>query len=125
MSITEAQVDNIEGMSNAAKVRTKQAVREADKAVQDFKDGLSGNPPQNVGGVAGARLKSIVERIERLTEEKEALQEDIKEVFAEAKGTGFDVKAVRKIIRLRKMDAEKRREEDEILELYKAAIGLA
>lgn len=79
---------------------------------------------QEVGGVAGKRLKSFIERIERLEEEKAALAEDIKEVFAEAKGTGFDVKTMRKLIRLRKMDAEKRREEDELLSLYKAAIGL-
>lgn len=79
---------------------------------------------QDVGGVAGKRLKSLIERVERLEEEKSALAEDIKEVFAEAKGTGFDVKTMRKLIRLRKMDAEKRREEDELLELYKSAIGL-
>jgi uncharacterized protein (UPF0335 family) len=79
---------------------------------------------QDVGGVAGKRLKSFIERVERLEEEKAALSEDIKEVFAEAKGTGFDVKTIRKLIRLRKMDVEKRREEDELLELYKAAIGL-
>ncbi len=79
----------------------------------------------DVGGVAGKRLKSFIERIERLETEKAALAEDIKEVYAEAKGTGFDPKTMRKLIRLRKMDVEKRREEDELLELYKAAIGLA
>ncbi len=79
---------------------------------------------QDVGGVAGKRLKSFIERIERLEEEKAALAEDIKEVYAEAKGVGFDTKTMRKLIRIRKMDIEKRREEDELLELYKAAIGL-
>lgn len=78
----------------------------------------------DVGGVAGKRLKSFIERVERLEEEKAALAEDIKEVMAEAKATGFDTKTIRKVIKLRKMDIEKRREEDELLELYKAAIGL-
>lgn len=79
----------------------------------------------DVGGVAGKRLKSLIERIERLETEKTELAEDIKEVYGEAKGTGFDPKTIRKIIRLRKMDIEKRREEDELLDLYKAAIGMA
>ena len=78
----------------------------------------------DVGGVAGARLKSLVERIEKLEEEKSAIGSDIKDVYGEAKGTGFDVKTLRKLVRLRKMDDEKRREEDELLELYRAAIGL-
>lgn len=78
----------------------------------------------DVGGVAGARLKSFLERIERLEGEKAALMEDIKEVYAEAKGTGFDVKTMRKIISLRKMDNDKRRESEELLDLYKSAIGM-
>lgn len=79
---------------------------------------------RDVGGVAGARLRSFIERIERLEEEKAAIAEDIKDIYGEAKGTGYDVKTLRKIIRLRKMDEEKRREEDELLDLYRAAIGL-
>ena len=79
---------------------------------------------KEVGGVAGARLKSFIERIEKLEEEKASIGADIKDVYAEAKGTGFDVKTLRKIVRLRKMDEEKRREENELLELYCAAIGL-
>lgn len=78
----------------------------------------------DTGGVSGKRLKTFIERLERLEEEKTALSEDIKEVYAEAKGTGFDTKTIRKLIRLRKMDAEKRQEEDALLELYKSAIGL-
>ncbi len=78
----------------------------------------------DAGGVSGKRLKAFIERVERLEEEKAALAEDIKEIFAEAKATGFDTKTIRKIIRLRKMDAEKRQEEDALLELYKSAIGL-
>ena len=78
----------------------------------------------DTGGVSGKRLKAFIERLERLEEEKTALAEDMKEVYAEAKGVGFDTKTIRKLIRLRKMDAEKRQEEDALLELYKAAIGL-
>lgn len=79
---------------------------------------------QNAGGIAGDRLKSFIERVERLEEEKATFAEDIKEVYAEAKGVGFDVKTIRKIVRLRRMDAEKRQEEEAILDLYKSAIGL-
>lgn len=80
---------------------------------------------KDVGGVAGERLRKFIERVERLEEEKAALAEDIKEVYAEAKGVGFDTKTMRKIISLRKMDHEKRRESEELLELYKTAIGMA
>lgn len=90
--------------------------------VAEFPQGEEGE--KDVEGIAGKRLKSFVERIERLEEEKAALAEDIKEVYAEAKAVGFDAKTMRKIVSLRKMDVEKRREEDELLELYKAAIGL-
>jgi len=79
---------------------------------------------KDVAGVAGARIKSFVERIERLEEEKTAIADDIKDVYAEAKGTGFDTKTIRKIISLRKLDTEKRREADELLDLYKSAIGM-
>ena len=79
---------------------------------------------KEVGGVAGQRLKSFIERIERLETEKANLMEDIKEVYAEAKGVGFDVKTIRKLISLRKMETEKRREEEDLLDLYKSAIGM-
>ncbi len=90
---------------------------------QDAESG-AGTETKDVGGVAGQRLVSFIERVERLEEEKAALMEDIKEIYAEAKGVGFDVKTIRKIIGLRKMDSEKRRESEELLELYKAAIGM-
>ncbi len=79
---------------------------------------------REVGGITGDRLRAFVERVERLEEEKTALMEDIKEIYGEAKAVGFDVKTLRTLVKLRKMDTEKRREEDELLELYKSAIGL-
>ena len=72
---------------------------------------------------AQTRLKTIIERVERLEEDKAAVMNDIKEVFAEAKGEGFDVKILRKVVRLRKQDKAKRQEEEAILDLYLAAIG--
>jgi uncharacterized protein (UPF0335 family) len=70
------------------------------------------------------QLKSIIERIERLEEEKKALGEDIKDVYTEAKGNGFDVKALRTIIRLRKQDPNERQEAESILETYMSALGM-
>jgi uncharacterized protein (UPF0335 family) len=75
--------------------------------------------------VSGARLKSFIERVERLEEEKKALGEDIRDVYAEAKGTGFEPGIMRKIVSLRKKNLEKRREEQELLDLYMSAIGMA
>lgn len=85
--------------------------------------GLEGEA-RDVGGVAGQRLRSFIERVERLEEEKAALAEDIKEVWAEFKGIGYHVPTGKKIVKLRKMDHEKRREEEELLDLYKSAIGM-
>ena len=70
------------------------------------------------------QLKAIVERIEHLEEEKKAIADDIKDVYAEAKGNGYDVKALRKIIRLRKQDKNERAEEEAILETYMHALGM-
>ena len=75
------------------------------------------------GGVAAERLRSFVQRIERLEEDKAGLAQDFKEVYAEAKGEGFDIKVMRKLISLRKRDPRQRREEDELLELYLSALG--
>jgi len=88
------------------------------------------SPPEKepvVGGteeVNSGHLRAFIERIERLEEEKKALSEDIKDVYAEAKGNGFDVKIMRKIVSLRKQDRDKRHEEEEILDLYMAALGM-
>ncbi len=75
--------------------------------------------------VAAAELRQLIERIERLEEEKAALQDDIKEVMAEAKGRGYDTKAIRTIIRLRKKDPNERQEEEALIELYMNALGMA
>jgi uncharacterized protein (UPF0335 family) len=75
--------------------------------------------------VNAAHLRAFIERIERLEEEKKALSDDIKDVYAEAKGNGFDSKIMRKIVSIRKQDREKRREEETILDLYLAALGIS
>jgi uncharacterized protein (UPF0335 family) len=75
-------------------------------------------------GIAADQLRSYIERIEKLEEEKRAIAEDIKEVKAEAKGNGFDAKIITKIVALRRMDRDKRREEQAILDLYMDALGM-
>ncbi|PWR22157.1 DUF2312 domain-containing protein [Zavarzinia compransoris] len=77
-----------------------------------------------VVGIAGEQLRQFVARIERLEEEKAALAADIREVYAEAKGNGFDTKVLRQVIRLRKIDKAERQEMDAILELYLEALGM-
>jgi uncharacterized protein (UPF0335 family) len=76
-------------------------------------------------GFAKEHLKSFIERIERLEEEKAALAADIREVYSEAKGTGFDVKIMRQVVRLRKLDTADRQEQDAILDLYLGALGMS
>ena len=74
--------------------------------------------------VAGDRLRLLIERVERLEEEKKGIGEDIKDVYGEAKAVGFDAKTMKKIVALRKKDADTRREEAALLDLYASAIGL-
>lgn len=81
-------------------------------------------PIGGVEGVAAAELRQIIERIERLEEEKKTLADDIKEVLSEAKGRGYDTKIIRVIVRLRKKDANERKEEEAILQLYMQALGM-
>ena len=78
----------------------------------------------DVGGIAGDRLRSYIERIERLEAEKIALTADIREIFSEAKGNGFDIKIMRQIVRLRRMDRQDRLEQEELLAIYQHAIGM-
>jgi uncharacterized protein (UPF0335 family) len=78
----------------------------------------------NPGGIAAAKLKSFVERIERLETEKSELAADVREVYAEAKGNGFDTKIMRQVIKLRKMEPADRNEQDALLDLYRKALEL-
>jgi uncharacterized protein (UPF0335 family) len=80
--------------------------------------------PKDATRFARDQLKAIVERIEHLEEEKKAISDDIRDVYAEAKGNGYDVKALRKVIRLRKQDKDERAEEEAILETYMHALGM-
>ena len=79
---------------------------------------------QSATRFAKDQLKAFVERIERLEEEKKATSDDIRDVYAEAKGTGFDTKALRTIVRLRKLDTDERREQQEVLDTYMHALGM-
>ena len=108
-------------MSKQHKVRIQNALAEGEEMVKAVKDAMEGKSPDNV---AGQRLLAFINRIERLEEEKKALGDDIKDIYAEAKGVGFDAKTIRKLVRLKKMDTQKRREEQELLETYAAAIQL-
>ena len=80
----------------------------------------------NAGGgeVSSERLKSFVKRIEKLEEDKASVLEDLRDVYAEAKGTGFDPRILRAVVSLRRMEVEKRREREELLDLYKSALGM-
>ena len=77
-----------------------------------------------VGGIAVERLRSLIERIERLEEEKKELQNDIRDIFAEAKSAGFDVKIMREILKLRRQNAADRDEQDYLIETYRKALDL-
>jgi uncharacterized protein (UPF0335 family) len=79
---------------------------------------------QSAHRFAKDQLKAIIERIERLEEEKKATSDDIRDVYAEAKGNGFDVTALRTIVRMRKQDTDERREQQEVLETYMHALGM-
>ena len=91
-----------------------------DKAAQKMRAPFD-NSPDNP--VSGERLRSFIKRVEKLEEDKSAVLEDIKDVYSEAKGTGFDVKIIRQIIKLRKMKESDRREQEELMDLYLSAIG--
>ena len=87
------------------------------------RSGRTGTPSAG-GAIARDQLRSVVERVERLEEEKQALADDIKEVYAEAKANGFDTKTLRAIIRLRKQDTNERQEQEALLDLYMQALGM-
>jgi uncharacterized protein (UPF0335 family) len=93
----------------------------ADGAVSGVERVAAGAPGS--GTVAAERLRSFIERVERLEEEKAAIMGDVKEVYAEAKGEGYDTKTLRQVVRLRKMDRAERQEREALLELYLSALG--
>ena len=78
----------------------------------------------DTGGIAADRLRSFIERIERLEEDRAGLNSDIREVLSEAKSAGFDTKTIRQIVRLRKLDPNERQEQEHLLEVYRSAVGL-
>lgn len=80
--------------------------------------------PSNTDSVAQDQLRAFIERIERMEEEKAAISADVKEIYAEAKGNGFDTKILRLIVRIRKQDANERAEQEAVLEMYMAALGM-
>lgn len=103
----------------------KKLIDKASKPVEEKeRQGDMLHTTKNVGGVAGQRLLQLIERIERLEEERAGISDDIRDVYAEAKSAGFETKIMRQCVRLRKMDSQKRVEQDELLDLYKSAIGL-
>ena len=81
-------------------------------------------PETEAGGIAADRLRSLVERIERLEEERKALGNDIKDIYAEAKSAGFDVKVLRQLIRIRKQEAADVEEQETLLDVYRRALGM-
>jgi uncharacterized protein (UPF0335 family) len=84
-------------------------------------DDITEDKPTNI---AGERLRSIIERIERLEEERKALASDIKDIFSEAKSAGFDVKVIRQLIRIRKQEPAEVEEQETLLDVYRRAIGM-
>ncbi|AZN73784.1 DUF2312 domain-containing protein [Georhizobium profundi] len=94
------------------------------EALDTVKDGKPEAPSPYTNGVARDQLRAFVERIERLEEEKKAIADDIKGVYSEAKGCGFDTKALRRVIALRKLDPDERAEQEAILDTYLVALGM-
>jgi uncharacterized protein (UPF0335 family) len=86
---------------------------------------MARTPTVDTDSVAQDQLRAFIERIERMEEEKKAISDDIKEIYAEAKGNGFDTKVLRQIVRIRKQDHAERMEQEALLELYLAALGMA
>ena len=94
----------------------------ASSAAEKFED--EGAAEKAATAFARDQLKAVIERIERLEEEKKAISDDIRDVYAESKGNGYDVKALRSIVRMRKQDANERAEQETILETYMQALGM-
>ena len=86
---------------------------------------MTKEPTVSTDSVAQDQIRAFIERIEKMEEEKQAISDDIKEIYAEAKGNGFDTKVLRQIIRIRKQDHAERMEQEALLELYMAALGMS
>lgn len=134
-SLGKRQVIGFEQRENLTEIEVMSKAENLEEQEQSRVDKKRGEKPDlpimedadktnDVGGVAGKRLKSFLDRVERLEEEKKGLADDIKKIFAESKSVGFDVKTMRKILKLRAMPTDKRREEEELEELYRAALGM-
>ena len=95
-----------------------------ERPVTEVDDGEPASAPAETGGIAVDRLRSIIERIERLEEERKALGSDIKDIYAEAKSAGFDVKVVRTIVRIRKQEPADVEEQETLLDVYRRALGM-
>ena len=98
-------------------------VAEQDQAMDEDRDHEKQRDAE-VGGIAADRLRSIIERVERLEEERKALADDIKDIFQEAKSAGFEVKVIRQIIRIRKQEPAEVEEQETLLDLYRRALGM-
>lgn len=136
-SVLKDDFSNTSVVDNKKDQPTMGIVKEADKADKNKqvqvektfekvgkKMATKDTKPSEVGGIAVDRLRSLIERIERLEEEKKALSSDVRDIFAEAKSAGFDVKTMRAVIKLRKMDAADRDEQEFLLDTYKKALDL-
>lgn len=120
MAQTVAEIEAVHGDDTAFTAKQWGQVQRLEDRYVTRKAGHN----SGIGGIAGEALVQFLERIERLEEEKGAIADDIKSVFDQAKGQGFDVKIIRQIVRLRKMEAQDRQETHQLLELYGRATGL-
>lgn len=120
VTITDKNIKQFKKRSIADDLTQKEAQRVTDKE----NEAMPLLKPANVGGVSGERLIQLLERVERMEEEKAGLADDIRDVYAEAKSAGYETKIMRQIVKLRKMDRQKRQEQEEMLDLYKSAIGM-
>lgn len=132
VSINGGPAVPVERLQQALKVLKGKAARErAARQQQTDLEAFTGVAEEQkaredaeVGGIAADRLRSIVERIERLEEERKALASDIKDIYAEAKSAGFEVKVIREVIRMRKKEPAEVEEQETLLDLYKRALGM-
>ncbi len=108
MALAAVNDDEASGADQARKSRARQ----------------DADPESNVGGIAADRLRSIIERIERLEEERKALGSDIKDIYSEAKSAGFDVKVIRQLISIRKKEPAEVEEQESLLDVYRRALGM-